>query len=154
MWYSIYYLIMKKIFTGYRLMMLKAVCISLAFSLGGSLVATGLMASGGCGMKCCCQVGPPMDMQPAAEKQMRSQMGCCSGAAARPCDLQSARPFELPAAVSVSSGRFHPHAFGLAVIPIETFGGRLISCGDSIFLRSEQKFRSPPLYLQKLSLLI
>jgi len=145
---------MRKISTGYRSMMLKAVCISLALILGGSLFATGLMASGGCGMKCCCQVGPPTNMQPSAEKQLRSQMGCCSGAAARSCDLQSAQPFELPDVISASGGRFHSDGFGPAVSLVKIFDGRLASGGGSIFLRSEQKFRSPPLYLQKLSLLI
>lgn len=145
---------MRKISTGYRSMMLKAVCISLTFILGGSLFATGLMASGGCGMKCCCQVGPPMDMQPSAEKQLRSQMGCCSGVAAKPCDLQSAQPFELPDVVAASGGRFNSDGFGPAVGLVKTFDGRPAAGGDFIFLRAEQIFRSPPLYLQKLSLLI
>jgi hypothetical protein len=145
---------MRKISTGYRSLISKAVCVSLALILGGSLFATGLTASGGCGMKCCCQAGAPMDLQHSAEKLVRSQMGCCSGVAARPCDLQSAQPFELPIIVSAAGHRFQPDAFGPAMIPVESFGGRLNSGGDSIFLRSEQTFRSPPLYLQKLSLLI
>jgi len=154
MWYSIYCLTMKKIFTGYRSMMMKAVCISLALILGGSVFATVLLASGGCRVKCCCQAGPPMNIQLAVEKQIRSQMGCCSGFAARPCDLKSIRHFELPVIASSCSGRFHPGAFGPALTPVETFDSRLNSGGDSIFLCSEQKFRSPPLYLQKVSLLI
>jgi len=145
---------MRNISTGYRSTMSKAVCVSLALILGGSLFATGLAASGGCGMKCCCQVGAPMDKQHSAEKQVRSQMGCCSGVAARPCDLQSQQHVELPVIVSATSGRFQPDAFGPAMVPGKTFDGRLISGGDYIFLHSEQTFRSPPLYLQKLSLLI
>ena len=105
-------------------------------------------------MSCCCQMKPLMDMQPTAEKQLRSPIGCCSGVAQKPCDMQSTPFSELPDVVSAYSGEFYPDAFCLTVVLVKTFGGRINSGDDSIFLTSDPKFRSPPLYLQKLSFLI
>ncbi|MBT8372117.1 MAG: hypothetical protein KJO34_14220, partial [Deltaproteobacteria bacterium] len=93
---------MNKIPSGKRSIMLKAVCTAMVLILGGSLFAAGVMGSNGCGIKCCCQTGTT-HMQSSVEKQMRSPMGCCSGVPLSPCDLQSAKPFELPEIVLASS---------------------------------------------------
>ncbi|CAB1059343.1 hypothetical protein D1BOALGB6SA_4105 [Olavius sp. associated proteobacterium Delta 1] len=144
---------MNKTSTGTRSIMLKAVCTAMALILGGSLFAAGVMGSDGCGMKCCCQTGPT-HMQASAEKQMRAPMGCCSGVPLSPCDLQSAKPFELPEIILSSCCNDLSYPGGASVILTETSDKSHNSGGKFIVQVLDPKFNSPPLYLQNLSFLI
>jgi len=144
---------MNKISTGIRPILLKAVCTALALILGGSLFAAGAMGSGGCGMKCCCQTGPT-PMQPAAEKQMRSPMGCCSVVPLRPCDIQSAIPIELPEVILASSCDDLSKDGGPTVILADANDRRQNSDANFISQVLDPHFNSPPIFLQNLSFLI
>ena len=144
---------MNKIFPGTRSMMLKAVCTAMVLILGGSLFAAGVMGSDGCGMKCCCQTGPS-HMQPSAEKQMRSPMGCCAGVPLSPCDLQSARPFELPEIILASCCDDLSNTGGATDILSDANDTPQNPAAKFISQVLDPKFNSPPLYLQNLSLLI
>ena len=139
--------------TGKRSIMLKAVCTAMVLILGASLSAAGVMASNGCAMQCCCQTGPSQ-MQPSAEKQMRSPMGCCSGVPFRPCDIQSAQPFELPEIITASCCVYHFYNSGFSAILIDTDDERQNTGTKFVAQVLEPKFKAPPIYLQKLSLLI
>jgi len=144
---------MNKNFTGSRSIMLKAVCAAMVLILGGSLFAAGAMASNGCAMKCCCRTGPS-HVQPATEKHMRSPQGCCSGVPFSPCDIQSAKPFELPEIIPASCCPYHSHTGGVAVILADA-GVRSQNSGAKFIAQVlDPKFKSPPIFLQKLSLLI
>ena len=144
---------MNKTAIGPRSILLKAVCAVLALILGGSLFAAGVMGSDGCGMKCCCQTGPT-HMQPSAERQMRSPMGCCSGVPLRPCDIQSAQPHQLPEITLAACCGGLPCAGGPTGILTDSNDNRRNLGGNSISQVLDPKFNSPPLYLQKLSFLI
>lgn len=144
---------MNKISRGTRLIRLQAVCTALVLILGGSLFAAGAMGAGGCGMKCCCQIGLT-HMQPAAEKKMRAALGCCAGLAASSCDLQSARPIELPEISLRSCCLDLPHVGGPTVILTDIDDLRQNPGGNFIIQVLEPKSNSLPLYLQKSSFLI
>jgi len=144
---------MNKISTGIRSILLKAVCTALVLILGGSLFAAGAMGSGGCGMTCCCQTGPT-HMQPAAEKQMQSPMGCCSGVPLSPCDIQSAIPFELPEVILASSCDDLSKAGGPTGILTDANENRQNSGANFVSQVRDPHFNSPPIFLQNLSLLI
>lgn len=144
---------MNKIPTGKRSIMLKAVCTAMVLILGGSLFAAGVMGSDGCGMKCCCQSGPT-HMQPSAETQMRAPMGCCSGVPLSPCDLQSAKPFELPEIVLASSRADLSSVGGPSVILTDVIHKSQNTGAKFNVQALDPKFHSPPKYLQNLSFLI
>jgi len=144
---------MIKISLGTRSFMLKAVCTALVLILGGSLFAAGVMGSDGCGMKCCCQTGPTL-LQSSAEKQMRSPMGCCSGVPLSPCDLQSAKPLELPKIIIASCSQNLVNADGPTVILTDANDNQQNLGLNYISQFLDPQFNSPPLYLQKLSFLI
>jgi hypothetical protein len=144
---------MKKISTGKRSIRLKAVSTALVLILGASLLAAGVMASNGCAMKCCCQTGPA-HMPPSAEKQMRSPQGCCSGVPFSPCDIQSAKPFELPEMISASCCAYHSYAGWVSLILFDA-GDKSQNPGAKLDIQAlDSKFISPPIYLQHQSLLI
>ena len=144
---------MNKISTGIRSILLKAVCTALVLIFSGSLFAAGAMGSGGCGMKCCCQTGPTHP-QPAAEKQMRSPMGCCSGIPLSPCDIQSAIPVELPEIILASCCDNLSNAGGSTVIFSDANDNRQNSGANFISQVLDPHFNSPPIFLQNLSFLI
>jgi len=144
---------MNKTSTGKRSILLQAVCTAMVLILGGSLFAAGVMGADGCGMKCCCQTGPT-HMQPSAEKQMRAPMGCCSGVPLSPCDLQSAKPFELPEIILSSCCDDLSHTGGASVILTGASDKSQNTGGKSIVQILDPKFNSHPLYLQNLSFLI
>ncbi|NNL76819.1 MAG: hypothetical protein HKO68_10835 [Desulfobacterales bacterium] len=144
---------MNKVSANTRSIMLRAVCTALALVLGGSLFAAGALGLDGCGMKCCCQTSP-VTMLPAAESQIRSPMGCCSGVPLSPCDLQPAQPFELPEII-LAAGYVHlPIGGGTTAILADSYNDWLNRGGVFISQVLSPKFNSPPLYLQKLSFLI
>ena len=144
---------MNKTSANKRSIMLKAVSTALILILSGSLFAAGAMGSDGCGMTCCCQ-NSPTRTQFAAEKQMRSPMGCCSGVPLSPCDLQSSRPIELPDIISATCCIDLPNTgapTGLSTVS-NVLGQNLN--GNLISQQQEPAFISPPLFLQNLSFLI
>lgn len=144
---------MNKISTSARSIMLKVVCTAMVIILGGSLFAAGAMGAEGCGMKCCCQTGLS-HMQSSAEKQMRSPMGCCAGVPLSPCDIQAARPLELPEIILASSCDYLHEVGGTAVMINPAGDERKNSGAKFISQVLDPKFNSPPLYLQNLSFLI
>ena len=144
---------MNKIPTGKKSIMLKAVCTALVLIFGCSLFAAGAMGSDGCGMKCCCQSGPT-HMQPSAEKQMRAPLGCCSGVPLSPCDLQSAKPLELPEIILASSRDNISHVGG-APVTLTDVNRKSQNPGAKFMVQvPDLKLNPPPLYLAYLSLLI
>jgi hypothetical protein len=144
---------MNKISTGIRSILLKAVCTTLVLVLGGSLFAGGAMGSGGCGMKCCCQTGPT-HLQPAADKQVRSPLGCCSGVPRSPCDIQSAIPIELPEVILASCCDHLSYTGGASAILTDDSDKSQNPDTKFIVQVLDPKFNSPPIYLQNLSFLI
>jgi len=144
---------MNKIPNGNRSILLKAVCTVMVLILGGSLFSAGVMGSDGCGLKCCCQTAATY-LPPSAEKQMRAPMGCCAGRASEPCDLQSAKPFELPEIILAASRGDLSNGGGPSVNVTEVIYQSQNSGAKFIYRVSDPKFNSPPLYLQQLSLLI
>jgi len=146
---------MKKYRTGSKSIIFKAVCLLLAVISGGSVFATGAMASAGCGMKCCCPLQTvPADKHHNSEMQVRSSSGCCSGLPLNACDLQAAPPYRLPEVVPAACCGPHQAASGPAVIPGDNFIGSRNSSGYFLFQQLHQVFTPPPLYLQNHSYLI
>ena len=149
---NVYCFSMNKVASGNRLV-IKTICMVLALTFGGSLIATGVMANSGCGMECCC-LSQPMTRHHTAREQIRSSMGCCSGSAQMPCDLVSATELRLPEITLASSAGYISTAAGAT----GTFSDDLIDRyglrGHAFDQFAREKFRSPPLYLQNLSLLI
>ena len=144
---------MNKRVHGTRSNMLKGVCTAMIIVLGASLFAAGAMGSDGCGMKCCCQTGPS-NIKAQAEIQMRSPMGCCSGLALNPCDLQSARPIKLPEITRSSCCWQISHVDGATITFSELNEPGLNIGSKSLSQLLDPNFNPPPLYIQKLSFLI
>jgi hypothetical protein len=143
---------MNKAASGNRLL-IKAICIALALTFGASLIATGVMANSGCGMKCCC-LSKPITRQPATQEQIRASKGCCSGSSQMPCDLVSATEFRLPEITLASSAGHLPTVAGSTGSFSEDLIDRYGFRGHAFDQFVREKFRSPPLYLQNLSFLI
>ena len=122
---------MNKISASAKSILLKALCTAMVIILGGSLFAAGAMGAEGCGMKCCCQTGPS-HVKSSAEKQMRSPMGCCAGVPLSPCDIQAARPLELPEIILASSCDYLPEIGGTAVM--------INPAGDQLFIVGMGKY--------------
>ena len=143
---------MNKAVSGNRLV-IKAICMVLALTFGATLIATGVMANPGCGMKCCC-LSKPMLQHHTALEQIRSSPGCCSGSSQMPCDLVSATELRLPEITLASSAGHISTAAGAAGTFSEDLIDRYGFRGYAFDQFAREKFRSPPLYLQNLSLLI
>ena len=143
---------MDKVSSGYRLL-IKAICIALALTFGASLIATGVMANSGCGMKCCC-LSEPMTRHQTNQEQIRSSMDCCSGSSQMPCDLVSATELRLPEITLVASAGHLPTVAGSTGNFFDGLIDRHDSRGHAFDQFTREKFRSPPLYLQNLSFLI
>ena len=142
---------MKKIVSEHRLL-LNAICLGLALTLGASLMAAGVLAASGCGMKCCCQSGPTARHH-APEEQIRSSMACCSGSSQMPCDLVAATGVQLPEISLTAPGGHQPTGFGPAIQISDGWTDRCGLRGHAFDQRAQAKFRPPPLYLQHLSFL-
>ena len=144
---------MIKLATGKSSIILKAVCASLILVLGAGQFGGAAIGSGGCGMKCCCQ-SDPSHMKSSAEMQMRSPMGCCSGGSISPCDLEGAKPADLPemALTQGQAGLLNACGSALSVVALNDNGRQ--KSRNVISQTLDPKFNSPPLYLQKLSFLI
>ena len=144
---------MNSAWIGSESILLKAMCLVLTLIIGSSLFAAGAIGAASCGMTCCCQTGPD-HMQTSGAKQMRSSMGCCSGLSFSPCDMPSAMPFGLPKITLTSSFRDLPNIAGSAINLVDFSGNRQISGGYFVAQVLAPRFKSPPLYLTKLSFLI
>lgn len=145
---------MKKYRTGSGSIILKAICVFLALFTGSSIFAAGVMASGGCGMKCCCQTFAA-EMQPNPGMRMQFSMGCCSGVQPNACDLQPTPAHKLHEFVPTVHCKPHLRvASGPAVILQDLFiGGRNFN-GNFLLQPLDQIFFPPPLYLQTHAYLI
>lgn len=133
---------------------MKAICVSLAIFTGSNIFAAGIMASGGCEMKCCCQTFAA-EMQHTPGMRMQSSMGCCSGVQPSACDLQPTPAHKLQEFVPTVHCRPHLRvASGTAVMLQDLFiGGRNFN-GNFLLQPLDQIFALPPLYLQNHSYLI
>ena len=138
--------------SGNRLL-IKAICLTLALTFGASLIATGVMANSGCGMKCCC-LSQPMTQHQTTQEQIRSSMSCCSGSSQMPCGLVSAAELRLPEITLASSAGHISTAAGATGSFSDDLSDRYGFRGHSFDQFARKKFRSPPLYLQNLSFLI
>jgi len=133
--------------------LIKSICIALALTFGASLVATGVMANSGCGMKCCC-LSQPVSRHHATQEQLRSFMSCCAGSSQMPCDLASGTELKLPKISLVSSTGQLQITGGLTGNIFDDLIDPHDFRGHTFDQSARQKFRSPPLYLQNLSFLI
>lgn len=143
---------MNKVASGNRLL-IKAICIALTLTFGASLIATGVMANAGCGMKCCC-LSQPMAQHQTTQEQIRSSMSSCSGSSQMPCDLVSAAELRLPKITLASSAGHISTAAGATGTFSDDLSDRYGFRGHSFDQFARKKFRLPPLYLQNLSFLI
>jgi len=143
---------MNKVASGNRLL-IKVICIALTLAFGASLIATGVMANSGCGMKCCC-LSQPMTQHQTTQEQIRSPKGCCSGSSQMPCDLVSATELRLPEITLASSAGHISTAAGATGSFSDDLSDRYGFRGHSFDQFAREKFRLPPLYLQNLSFLI
>ena len=143
---------MNKVASGNRLR-IKAIGLALALTFGASLIATGVMANSGCGMKCCC-LSQPMPQHQTTQEQIRSSRGCCSGSSQMPCDLVSATELRLPEITLAASAGQLSTAAGATGTFSDDLSDRYGFRGHSFDQFARKKFRSPPLYLQNLSFLI
>ena len=139
--------------SGKRLLMFKTACIALALMLCGILFTTGVSADPGCGVKCCCQ-STSVNQHHNSVKQIRSSMGCCTGAPVVPCDLEAAPSFELPEFTISSIGNSFSNAIGLTGILTDSLGDQHDYRVKFSFQFVREKSKSPPIYLQNLSFLI
>ena len=144
---------MNKFSIGNGSLLMKSVCLAIVLMLAGSLLASGVMGFDNCGMQCCCQSGIS-HMQPSVAKKVQSPMGCCSGAAQPSCDIQSAKPFELPEIILASPIYELPRADGPADILAFENGFEQNSGHITAIQDLHPLYKSPPLYLQKLSFII
>lgn len=149
---NVYYSTMNKVASGNRLR-IKAIGLALALTFGASLIATGVMANSGCGMKCCC-LSQPMTQHQTTQEQIRSSMSCCSGSSQMPCGLVSAAELRLPEITLASSAGHISTAAGATGSFSDDLSDRYGFRGHSFDQFARKKFRSPPLYLQNLSFLI
>ena len=149
---NIYCFTMNKASSGNRLL-IKAICMALAFTFGASLFATGLLANTGCALKCCCQ-SKPMTPHSAMQEQTRPTVECCAGSSQMPCDLASATELQLPEITLASSAGHIPTSVGPTGNLADPLIGRHDFRGHAYDQFGPEKFRSPPLYLQNLSFLI
>ncbi len=149
---NVYYFTMNKSASGNRVL-IKAICIALTLAFGMSFAATGVMASSGCGMKCCC-LSKPQIQHRTAQEQIRSSMGCCSGPSQMPCDLVPANELQLPEITLAYSAGQLPTGAGQTGHISEGLIDRQLFRGYTFDQFAWAKFRLPPLYLQNLSFLI
>lgn len=149
---NVYCFTMNKVASGNRFL-IKAICIALTLTFGASLIATGVMANSGCGMKCCC-LSQPMTQHQTTQEQIRSSMSCCSGSSQMPCGLVSAAELRLPEITLASSAGHISTAAGATGSFSDDLSDRYGFRGHSFDQFARKKFRSPPLYLQNLSFLI
>ena len=144
---------MNKNVSGANLLFLKAICISMSLVFGASLFATGVFANDNCNVKCCCQSNP-MDQHHSPGSQIRSSMGCCTGAPLIPCDLESGQSFDLPDVILGSIGSDGTNF----IVPTGSLSGVLNNrydfSGHHYYRYLREKIHSPPLYLQNLIFLI
>ena len=139
--------------TGARILILKSFCIALILVFGTAIFTAGSFAGQSCGSICCCQ-SIPISMAHDAGEQIRAPMGCCSGTPVNPCDIESARKQELQEFTLCSTGFHFFQPGGPAVIfDLSGSDGRNFSA-IVISQPVELQIISPPIYLQKLSLLI
>ena len=143
---------MNKVASGYRLP-IKAICIALALTFGASLIATGVMANSGCGMKCCC-LSDPMGQQHNPLVQIRSSIGCCDQNPIAPCDIASGNKRKLDGINLVCINCSLTDAAAATVNPSDEIIDLYNFRGHAFDQFAREKFRSPPLYLQNLSFLI
>ena len=149
---NVYYFTMNKGLSGNRLL-IKTICIALVLTFGASLFATGVMANAGCGLKCCC-LSNPMSQQHKSLEQIRSSNECCDQSPLSPCDIASGIKRILPGIKLACTSCSLTSAAGTAVLLSDDFINPYDIGGPEFNQFAQEKFRSPPLFLQNLSFLI
>lgn len=127
---------------------IKIAFISLVLLLGGSLLASGSMASENCGMN------SPQDMQSSGESTNLSKACCCLGDAECLCHARSSQPIEVPIVVLISSGGLHSDSYSLTVALIKAVEGIFYPEDGLNFPSPKRAVTSPPLFLLNQSFII
>ena len=142
---------MKKNSIGNKKHMMKTMGVVLTLIFTVCLYANGVFADTGCGAKCCHQISPGGI---GHTSPIKSFGNCRSEDPRIPCDLQSKPAVDWPEYTWVSSGGRFPNPAG----PMEvSFASILHDPGvnpNCSVQTVREKSQSPPLFLQKLSLLI
>jgi len=71
-----------------------------------------------------------------------------------PCDIEGAQPYELPDALYTGSNHSAQHVLVAILGQVPVAMGTYTSDRAGKLFSINQKFRSPPLYLQNLTILI
>lgn len=122
--------------------------ISLVLLLGGSLFASGAMASEGCGMN------SHQDMQSSGEIMNLSKSCCCLGETECLCHAQSSQPIQVPTVALVSNGGLHSDSYSLTIALIKAVDGMLYPEKGLNFQSLKKALTSPPLFLLNTSFII
>jgi|GEM_PF-1125711 len=144
---------MKKIAIGNKKHMMKTMGVALTLIFTVSLYAGGVFADTGCGAKCCHQISPG-GMRHTTGNPIKSLGDCRSNDSRIPCDLQSKRAAELPEYTLVSSGGGFPNHVGPMEISSDSDIDDDVVKPNCSVQTVWEKSHPPPIYLQKLSLLI
>ena len=149
---NVYYFTMINLDSGFKWFH-KAICLAIICTFGTGLFAADVLATGGCGLKCCCQ-SKPMTQHHSPQEQIRSAMGCCAGSTQMPCDLVQANELPYPDITIASATGYGINTVGPANGPSIALIDRYDLRGHVFDQFEREKFRTPPLYLQNLSFLI
>ena len=131
----------------------KSICTALIVLFCTSLIVGDVFADPGCGTSCCCRT-TESGVRYTPEKQLRSEMDCCSGIAINPCDLASGQTFELHEHTLATTNGKPSNLTVLARVLTNTFIDTKIFSTQHRYLSIWEKSQDPPLYLQKRSFLI
>ena len=127
---------------------IKIAFISLFLLLGGSLSASGSMASEGC------EMNSSQDMHMFSEISNMCTACCDLGSSQCLCHTQGSLPVEMPKVVLVSGGGIHSDNTILTVAPARTFDGMPYPEGGPNFPFSKKVALLPPLFLWNQSFII
>ena len=127
---------------------IKIAFISLFLLLGGSLPASGSMASEGC------EMNSSRDMHLFSKISNMCTACCDLGSSQCLCHTQGSQPVEMPKVVLVSGGGVHSDNTILTVAPLRIFDGMPYPEGGPNFPFSEKVALLPPLFLWNQSFII
>ena len=132
--------------------MQKSIYAALIVLLGTSLIVGGVFADPGCATSCCCKT-TEKGMRHTPEKQLRSEMDCCSEITINPCDLASGQTFELQEHTLAATNSNPSNLTVLAGVLTNTSIDKKSFSTQHRYLSIREKSQDPPLYLQKRSFL-
>jgi hypothetical protein len=148
----VYYFGMKWIGTSTTSRRHKAICAAMLMLFLSGIYAQGILADRGCGPICCC-VASAATMHHAADEETPPPDGCCDKIPTMPCNLKAGSPPPILVYVLTDAS-----ANGSVIVgPAGLSNLYHVHCADGVptySLDVPEKSQSPPLYLQKSSLLI